>query len=166
LTATRIRCIYSVLSLHTAASQEYPMDTTLYADRITPVDPAQIVPFNPVEKEKVEALAEAMKRDGWVGRPVLAVEDNEGVRRGLTASHRLAAACRVLDTVPVVVVAADDLGLECDGEDVYVDGERVADIDSLRYLLSTADSDDARVAVALLTEEEEANARDDASLAA
>jgi hypothetical protein len=137
-----------------------------YAALITKVDPSLVVAWSAVDATKVTALADSMRRQGWVGRPVLVVLDSQGARRGLTASHRLAAAFRVLDTVPAVVLNAEALGLECDGEDVYVDGQRVADIDSLHLHLRRVDGEEARIAVALLDEEDEANARDDASLAA
>lgn len=139
------------------------MHDTANADLIIHLDPAQVLPWNSVQEEKVDALAASMRRDGWLGRPLLVVEDSQGIYRALTGSSRLAAACRTLDTVPAVVLDAEELALDCDGEDVYMDGARVADIDSLQFELSKVDSEDARVAVAHLSAEYEANAQEEAA---
>ena len=136
-----------------------------YADLVTDVSPAQVYSWNEVSRDKkVETLAESMARNGWLGRPLLVVADSQGVLRGLTGSSRLAAARRTLDKVPAVVLDANELGLTCDGEDVYFGGDRVADMDTLHHLLSSVTTNDARLAVAMLSEEDAANAQDDGML--
>ena len=67
-------------------------------------DPRQLVPRNRTMPDKVYALAASMKREGWKGDPLLAVED-----RALTGSHRLAAAPEAgLVSVPVLFLDPAD----------------------------------------------------------
>lgn len=61
------------------------------------------------DPEKVAALAESMRANGWQGRPVLVLDDN-GTQTAWTATHRLEAAKQAgLTDVPMVHIDADAL---------------------------------------------------------
>lgn len=46
-----------------------------------------------------------MRKDGWLGRPLLVVEAGRGAYQALTGSHRLAAALAVgLPAIPVIIL--------------------------------------------------------------
>ena len=68
-------------------------------DYMRPVDPD-------VNRAKVERLAKAMRKDGWAGPPVLAIE---GTHDALTGSHRIAAAKAAELDVPVFEVPLEDI---------------------------------------------------------
>lgn len=65
------------------------------------------------DADKLATLVAAMRRDGWQGRPLLAMPNGDGVQL-LTGSHRYAAAVAAgLETVPVVCIP--DEALDVDG---------------------------------------------------
>ena len=72
-----------------------------------PPDPDRVWPWNEAfDVARVDRIADSMRGDGWVGRPLVLVSSGDGRYRALTGSHRLAAALDAgLPTVPVVVVA-------------------------------------------------------------
>lgn len=76
------------------------------------IDPRDIEPLHAIEDGALyEQLVESMWRDGWKGRPLLVAETAEGLR-GLTGSHRLAAAKCTGTHVPCYVVRMTDEQLE------------------------------------------------------
>ncbi len=69
------------------------------------IAPRDIEPLHAVEDAALyDSLVASMWRDGWKGRPLLVAETSEGLR-GLTGSHRLAAAKCTGTHVPCYVVA-------------------------------------------------------------
>ena len=65
-------------------------------------------PHGPRLVDLLSSLVEDMRELGWRGRPLLAVEDKEGIHL-LTGSHRFAAAIEVgLESVPVYLMQADE----------------------------------------------------------
>lgn len=69
--------------------------------------PTEIQPLHDVQDEgKLEELTEAMRVDGWTGRPLLVEDLGDGNGyRAWTGSHRLPAAIAAeLDTVEALVV--------------------------------------------------------------
>lgn len=83
----------------------YATDTInqiVQAVKFVPV--SMINPPHQVEKEdKMIKLSENMKKNGWVGRPLLVVENN-GIFEAFTGSHRYAAAKRAgLKSIPIYV---------------------------------------------------------------
>jgi hypothetical protein len=66
-------------------------------------DPKYIIPPNPIEKERkgeIAVMANAMKINGWSGRPLLVADD-----QALTGSHRLEAAKQAGILVPIVRIS-------------------------------------------------------------
>lgn len=54
---------------------------------------AIIIPLHEVTDEaKVEAIAESMRANGWVGRPILVEDEDANETQAFTGTHRLAAA--------------------------------------------------------------------------
>jgi uncharacterized ParB-like nuclease family protein len=73
------------------------------------IPPEKIMPIHGVQDQaKYEALVEAMRLEGWEGRPLLVVYRQGGASyryQALTGSHRLAAAREVgLKEIPAIVV--------------------------------------------------------------
>jgi hypothetical protein len=68
------------------------------------VDPNHLEPVNDVHKDKVKALTAGMKKRGWVGRPLVVVDD-----QALTGSHRLHAARAAGINVPVYRVTREQI---------------------------------------------------------
>ena len=69
-------------------------------------EPSEVRPFHEVrDSAKLEKLVKAMEENGWVGRPLLAIDKgNEGFE-ALTGSHRLEAAKKAgLDEIPLVTI--------------------------------------------------------------
>lgn len=62
-------------------------------------------PHEPRDRQKLNRLIESMRRDGWTGRPLLAVHDGDHWD-ALTGSHRSVAAMEAkLERIPLYVVA-------------------------------------------------------------
>lgn len=77
------------------------------------IDPRDIEPLHAVvDGALYEAIVASMWRDGWVGRPLLVAETADGELRGLTGSHRLAAARCTETLVPCVIVRLTAAQLE------------------------------------------------------
>jgi hypothetical protein len=74
------------------------------------VEPRRVNPPHPVKnREKLRRLTEAMKADGWDGRPVLAYRSGGGYQ-AITGSHRIAAARAAgLERIPVLLIEDKDL---------------------------------------------------------
>jgi len=75
------------------------------------IDPRQLDPLHAVEDTALYArLVASMWRNGWQGRPLL-VAETAGELRGLTGSHRLAAAKCTGTPVPcyLVTMSAEQL---------------------------------------------------------
>lgn len=90
--------------------------------RQTEVSRNDYEPINPIDRDKADSIATAMRVNGWQGPPLLAVGG-----RLLTGSHRQAAARRIGLDVPVLAVdpeaarrSAEKLGFWEDG-DFFVD---------------------------------------------
>lgn len=65
------------------------------------VDPSDIIPVHDAfDADKLEALAESMRANGWIGAEVVVAGD-----QALTGSHRLAAAEEAGTDVPIVDIA-------------------------------------------------------------
>lgn len=76
------------------------------------IDPRDIEPLHAIEDGALyEALVASMWRDGWQGRPLLVAETADGLR-GLTGSHRLAAAKCTGTHIPCYVVRMTEEQLE------------------------------------------------------
>lgn len=80
---------------------------TIQADRLHFVAP----PFAVIDTLKRDVIAESMRVDGWLGRPLLLTVWGDGLR-ALTGTHRLAAAEAADIDVPVVIVDDEDLTAE------------------------------------------------------
>jgi ParB-like chromosome segregation protein Spo0J len=68
------------------------------------MDPKKITPNHEIrDPRKVAKLATSMRRNGWIGRPIIVVGDeSQGDCRALTGTHRIAAAIAAgLDDIPV-----------------------------------------------------------------
>jgi len=67
--------------------------------------PREIRPIHePRDPELLAALVRSMRRNGWLGRPLLVLRQDDGIYQGLTGSHRLSAAVETeLPAVPVIV---------------------------------------------------------------
>lgn len=90
---------------------------TVEADK--QVDPGELVEYHGTrDQEKLNSLIEAMRENGWQGRPILA----QGYM-AWTGSHRIAAAREVARDdyrfrVPVIEIPADiDVDVDC-GDDL------------------------------------------------
>lgn len=71
------------------------------------VDPSGITPVNEItDRSKYDYLVDSFRKDGYRGRPIVAVGD-EGDAVALTGSHRLAAAKEADIDVPVVFIPYD-----------------------------------------------------------
>ena len=118
--------------------------------------PSLIYPPHEVrDAAKLAVLTEAMRRDGWTGRPLLVLLDGE-TRCALTGSHRLPAAIAAdLDEVPVVYVDGNSIvdGGDHDGE-TLTEAVCFTDQDWMPELLDAAGCADA---AALMREEIAAN---------
>lgn len=55
----------------------------------------------PEDSAKIEAIAESMRRNGWVGYPVLVCDEDSNEPQAFNGSHRLAAA-EIADIEPEV----------------------------------------------------------------
>jgi hypothetical protein len=77
--------------------------------KVEPDDVVEPVGFEPVhpprDRAKLQRLTDDMKARGWVGRPLLAWEDDSGGKWLLTGSHRYAAAKAAGIEMPVVYLA-------------------------------------------------------------
>jgi hypothetical protein len=62
-------------------------------------------PHDADDEVKLEQLADAMRRDGWVGAPVVVIEREDADPLAVTGSHRIAAAREVGIDVPTVLLA-------------------------------------------------------------
>lgn len=89
-------------------------------------------PHDASNDAKLEQLVESMRRDGWVGAPVVVVDREDADPLAVTGSHRIAAAREAGIDVPIVPLA--DLLAES-GANLT---EMVAD-----YEAAGLDSDDA-----------------------
>lgn len=88
----------------------------------------KLIPINSVNMEKVNTIAQSIRENGWQGRPLLAIGDDEEAFL-ITGSHRLQA-CQELDIeVPVELIYVNygdwyDAGFRLDSE-----GERMELVD-------------------------------------
>ena len=103
-----------------------------YADHAEEISPKSIRPLHEVRDEaKFAALVDSMETSGWVGRPLLVVDEGGGDYVALTGSHRLSAALEAgLSEVPCVVVQqCERLTVEAvlGGVDVCLDGVRLSE---------------------------------------
>lgn len=100
------------------------------------IDPRLITPLHAVESSpKLDSLVDSMRRDGWVGRPLLLVNGD-----AWTGSHRIAAAVAAgLEDVPCVCV-------EIPYADLYDFGPVTDDDDRLRLLESVFGLEDNEAA--------------------
>lgn len=107
-------------------------------------------PLHPARnQELLHALTEAMRTNGWVGRPLLGWETPEGDVRLFTGAHRYAAA-KEAGVEPLVALVEVPMGiLEADGDDLLINGACVMGDDEIESLLEDHDPD----AVPLLREE-------------
>lgn len=89
----------------------------------------KIYPWNEAfDTDRVDSLAEDMKKRGWVGRPLVAVKNADGVSyRTLTGSHRLTAAAQAgLTKIPFVIVNMPQ-GWKSRWDGLYRDGRKISD---------------------------------------
>lgn len=85
-------------------------EQTVHAKTVTPLHEIK-------SKGKLGEIKQSMKSGGWKGRPLLAVETENGKLQGLTGSHRIVAAKSAGLDVPVHVVTRDEMdkaGLDSD----------------------------------------------------
>lgn len=77
----------------------------MIARKVRAVDPRSLEPVNDTDFDKVDRLAQDMTKNGWVGMPLVAVDD-----QALTGSHRLKAAEKAgLKEIPVVSVSREEI---------------------------------------------------------
>lgn len=129
-----------------------------YTEHIVELETRRIAPPHEVrDADKLAAIVESMRDDGWKGRPLLAVDYGDGDAVALTASHRWAAAREVeLAEVPVVLVPqCERLTIEHGpyGPEVHFDGDRLIDDEDRLSALVALGYD---VAATLMNEEFEA----------
>ncbi len=86
----------------TAGGKQVESDTLL--------DPEKIEPVNEIDKPKqVTTQAKIMRKEGWIGRPLLVADEGDRIQ-AFTGSHRLAAAVEAgLDEIPVVHIPVEEL---------------------------------------------------------
>lgn len=75
------------------------------------IAPEKLLPPHGVEEpKKLDRLIRSMEKKGWIGRPLVGLDEDQNVIRLWTGSHRLAAALAAgLETVPVVLVTEEEL---------------------------------------------------------
>lgn len=83
-------------------------DLSKFQDVVEYMNPKRIVPPHQVESaEKLNAITQSMKSEGWVGRPILYYDVGQGPE-ALTGSHRIQAAIKAgVNEIPVVKVSGD-----------------------------------------------------------
>lgn len=64
-------------------------------------------PHSYYDKKHLAEIVQSMESNGWQGRPLLAVEVMENCQ-AITGTHRLYAACEVLEEVPVYLISEED----------------------------------------------------------
>lgn len=64
-------------------------------------------PHEVKDAAKFAAIVADMEKNGWTGRPILAVIDPWGQLQALTGSHRIAAAMATSTALPVVVAEVE-----------------------------------------------------------
>lgn len=74
-------------------------------DRDALIDPKEIEPVNEIDKpDQVKRLTAIMRKEGWIGRPLLIADEGDRLQ-AYTGSHRLAAAVKAgLAEIPVVTI--------------------------------------------------------------
>jgi ParB-like chromosome segregation protein Spo0J len=82
-----------------------------------------ISPVNDTNANKVAEIAASMKANGWIGRPIIAWNDDGSHWQAFTGSHRIMAAREVEIDVPVFEITMDAINaaaayLEENGRDV------------------------------------------------
>ena len=118
-----------------------------YNYRTDSIDPTFITPVNSTDIDKVNEIAASMENEGYVGRPIVAMENGDEYI-GLTGSHRLAAAKKAGIDVEVITVenndytvklldARDDYELADVAEELYENGQ----ISEEAYSLLTAEKE-------------------------
>lgn len=118
-----------------------------YNYRTDSINPTLITPVNPTDIDKVNEIAASMENEGYVGRPIVAMENGDEYI-GLTGSHRLAAAKKAGIDVEVITVennddtvklldARDDYELADVAEELYDNGQ----ISEEAYSLLTAEKE-------------------------
>lgn len=75
----------------------HEIDAVLSSSMIEP-------PHSARDKVKLSALIDEMKSGGWQGRPVLAIQSDNGAAQAITGSHRIAAAKKSGVEIPVQYV--------------------------------------------------------------
>jgi uncharacterized protein len=134
------------------SSSSHDVDREVAASRIEPV--------NSVDPDKVESLAESMRRNGWSGRPVLAYEGANGTTAA-TGSHRIAAAHEAGIDVPVMNIGDDVLYYTDEDGNTLADLIGTGDDRPLEKFLREAGDDRA---ADLIQAEIDANYSDDISM--
>ena len=115
--------------------------------RTDSINPTFITPVNSTDIDKVNEIAASMENEGYVGRPIVAMENGDEYI-GLTGSHRLAAAKKAGIDVEVITVennddtvklldARDDYELADVAEELYENGQ----ISEEAYSLLTAEKE-------------------------
>lgn len=106
------------------------------------IDARRIEPVNDVDADKVLALAENMRANGWQGRPVLAYEGAHGTMAA-TGSHRIAAAEEASIDVPVKFISEEAANFEDEDGNVLSDLIGTGDDRALSSFLRQAGDDEA-----------------------
>lgn len=127
----------------------------------TTLAPSRIIPLHEVrDAAKLAKLRESMRVAGWQGRPLLALDLQDGRFAALTGSHRVASAqAEELDEVPVFLVQVSERltaeeNWRWGGVDVFLDGDRLHEDEARLAAFQALGLDEA---AALLVAEVESN---------
>lgn len=138
------------------------MDTKEEIDEIAVLTaPGKIKPVHEIrDEERFNRLVDSMRKNGWQGRPILALETGDDEYQGWTGSHRLPAAQEAgLDEIPTVIISWDDFQKAADaqGRDVFDALDHLYDDqDKIKFL----DDGGLHIQAELMREEETENLKD------
>ena len=115
----------------------------------TPVEPDAFVDFiepvhNVRDARKLLTLVDDMTRNGWTGRPILALE-NDGAAFALTGSHRIAAAKKAGIQIPVKYVDPAVTQMELPDGSFLMDNIGIGDDKMADLLRKLGDTESARL---------------------
>lgn len=69
--------------------------------------------INPIhgtrDADKLEQLVISMRESGWQGRPILAIDEGEGIYQAITGSHRIAAAREAGINISCLIIEDKDI---------------------------------------------------------
>lgn len=106
------------------------------------IDPWEIEPLHePRNKRHLRELVSSMRKDGWVGRPLLCIECADGIV-AWTGSHRIEAArVACLSAIPCYVMPESCIATD----DVDARTGHVMDYERLKAVVHTGDEDAIRI---------------------